>query len=398
MRIVLTSDCFWPRVNGVTVAVQTLRKELLALGHEVLLVVPKYPDPSHLDVEDEEGILRVEARQSKVSPEDYLATRKGQATARQAILQFKPDIIHSHTEFALCQAAHQCSNILKCAFIMTSHTYFEQYISHYIPFFPGVVGYLISRNITYNKFKRAHLILTPGKEMVHTLLNYGLKQPIMNIPTGIDARLYEGLPRKRQRQPKPTLLYVGRVAMEKNVFFLLDVLKLIVDKYPDAHLNIIGDGPSSRELLDTARKKGLTDNITLKGYQPRERVIQEYALSDVFVFPSLTETQGLVSIEALMAGTPVVAISARGSAEVLVDGQGARLVPKDVQLFADRVLELLDSEDTWQNMSQKALEYSQGWTSNHLARRVEEIYQDLISKNNHQHREKSNSNDAASQT
>ncbi len=398
MRIVLTSDCYWPRVNGVTVAVQTLRKELLELGHQVLLLVPEYPYPSHLNVQHEQGIVRLESRRSRVSPEDFLATRRGQSQAKKHILDFHPDIIHSHTEFALSETAYQCSRILGCPFVMTSHTFFEQYISHYIPFFPGIVGYLISRNITYNKFRRAHLILTPGRDMVNTLSRYGLKQPIINVPTGIDPRLYDGLPRKRQRQPHPVLLYVGRVALEKNVFFLLDVLKIVREKYPQARLNIIGDGPSSKDFMESAQKKGLSDNLTMMGYLPRDSVIQEYTRSDVFVFPSLTETQGLVSIEALMAGTPVVAIAARGSAEVLTDGEGAYLTPNDAGIFAEKVLKILESEKEWQTMSHKALRYSANWTSTNLARRIEEIYQELINKNHHPNRGKSSSDGAAGQT
>lgn len=378
MRIALCSDCFWPRVNGVTVAVQTLKDELRKLGHEVLLVVPDYPPTISLPRHDDSGVYRVSARRSCVSREDYLADRRGQRQAARLLRDFDPDIIHAHTEFALSRVAARCARDLGRPFVMTSHTFFEQYISHYIPFLPGILGSMVSRLITYRKFRHANVILTPGSDMVRTLRGYGLGQPIVRMPTGIDTGLYHDLPQDRHLRLPPTLLFVGRVAQEKNVLFLLDVLERVRRQVSETHLRIVGSGPAEQELMERARRRGLGAAVTLVGYLPREQVIREYAAADVFVFPSLTETQGLVSIEALLAGTPVVAIAARGSAEFLRNGEGALLTAADPEVFAAAVLRLLEPE-TWSDMSRRARRYGSNFTAEALARQTEALYRDLVS-------------------
>jgi len=380
MKVLLTTDCFWPRVNGVTVAVQTLMSELQSLGHEVRLIAPEYRLGSSLSPKDPPNVFRVAARPSRVSPEDWLATKEGRKKAEELILEFMPDIIHSHTEFSLSKVAYRCAQKLKRPFVMTSHTFFEQYISHYIPLFAGVIGYWVSRYLTYNKFKRADLIITPGKEMVKTLRGYGLKKQIISIPTGIDHNLYKNYPTQRKLNKYPILLYVGRVAQEKNVFFLLDVLEEVLKQVPTSQLLIIGGGPSEQEFIKTSQKKGIHNHIQMLGYLPREKVIEYYHKVDVFTFPSMTETQGLVSIEAQMAGTPVVAIGVRGSAEVLQDGEGAFLTKFEVKAFSQKVLDLIQSETLWNTMSQKARAYSMNWTSTVLAQKVVQIYQQLLTE------------------
>jgi len=216
--------------------------------------------------------------------------------------------------------------------------------------------------------------------MVKTLRGYGLKKQIISIPTGIDHNLYKNYPTQRKLNKYPILLYVGRVAQEKNVFFLLDVLEEVLKQVPTSQLLIIGGGPSEQDFIKTSQKKGIHNHIQMLGYLPREKVIEYYHKVDVFTFPSMTETQGLVSIEAQMAGTPVVAIGVRGSAEVLQDGEGAFLTKFEVKAFSQKVLDLIQSETLWNTMSQKARAYSMNWTSTVLAQKVVQIYQQLLTE------------------
>lgn len=376
MRIALTSDCYWPRVNGVTVAVETALRELGRLGHEVLVIVPDYPaDPSPMD----ERILRVPSRPSRISPEDRLATTLGQKRAFEALLSFRPQVIHAHTEFALAVAARRAARALGVPFVMTSHTYFEQYIHHYIPLLRGPLGYWVSRIYTYNRFSKADLILTPGQSMVQTLRGYGLGPHVICLPTGIDQDLFPNEDRQPPDPSSPLLLYVGRMAMEKNVFFLLEVLERVHNVFPGARLRVVGDGPSRQAFEERSRRRGLADRLEVLGYLPHREVIPHYYEASVFVFPSLTETQGLVSLEALMAGTPVVAFQARGSAETLKDGEGAFLIsPNTPADFVNRVVDLLRSPSLWLEASQRGKHYSRGWTASALAQRLEDLYRSLL--------------------
>ncbi len=375
LRVALTTDCFWPRVNGVTVAVQTLLEQFLALGHEVLVIAPEYEmnqpaDPSQ--------IQRVDARPSKVSPEDRLATHKGISQAVVILQEFKPDIIHSHTEFALTKAAKIYARESNIPLVMTSHTYFEPYVQHYMPYMPLWFIRIFALNYTKRNFKAANVIITPGIAMVETLMGYGIKTRIVNIPTGIDPKPFSG-EKRTLGKGSFHLLYVGRIAREKNVFFLLDVLERLVGDFPGIVLRLVGDGPSRKELEEDAEKRGLTSSLEFVGYQPHEEIASYYKNSDVFVFPSRTETQGLVTLESLMTGTPVVAVGERGSAEVLREGDGAHLTINDPAIFSDQVKRLLSDSSYWETMSGKAKEYAKDWTAPALALKLEKLYRELVS-------------------
>ena len=210
------------------------------------------------------------------------------------------------------------------------------------------------------------------------------------MPTGIDPALFthdEGeiaayrvlLEQKYPRlKGKRILLFAGRISGEKNINFLLAIAPLIIEKHPEVAFLFVGNGPDLHLFEKEAVRLGVADACVFTGYLTREDLALTYGISDIFVFPSLTETQGLVTIEAMLSGTPVVAIGAMGTLMVMGGDNGGFMVKDDKDEFVRRVFELLENDDLYQRKVAEAREHAQAWTIDTMAIKLEKIYQRTI--------------------
>ena len=177
---------------------------------------------------------------------------------------------------------------------------------------------------------------------------------------------------------RPLLLYVGRVAHEKNIEFLLHAFVALRRTRPDAMLVIAGEGPAREHLQSLVAALGISADVHFIGYLDRESGLADcYAAADVFVFASRTETQGLVLLEALAQGRPVVSTAHLGTASILQAGCGARVAPEKPDVFAQAIADILDDPARAARLSAQAKSYAQGWASNLMAWRLAELYRDL---------------------
>jgi len=217
--------------------------------------------------------------------------------------------------------------------------------------------------------------------MRERLEQYGVSVPVHVQPTGIPIsrftqgdglrfRLRHGLSAKQ-----PCVLFVGRVAFEKNIDFLIDSLSLARRVVPDLILLITGEGPAERALHRQAEALGLGEAVRFIGYLDRQRELPDcYAAADCFVFASRTETQGLVLLEAMAMGLPVVALAAMGTRDILLPGRGC-LTPEDnVTEFAAAMVRLLRDPSLRIRLSQEAHEYAREWADDRLAAKLAELY------------------------
>jgi glycosyltransferase involved in cell wall biosynthesis len=174
-------------------------------------------------------------------------------------------------------------------------------------------------------------------------------------------------------------LFVGRVAHEKNIDFLLVMLRRLIQKVPDALLVIAGEGPAVPHLKQGIANAGLTANTRLIGYLERNSTLLDcYHAADVFVFASRTETQGLVLLEAMAQGTPVVSTAVMGTAEVLRDARGAIVSQESAQVFSDAVALVLKDPALREKLSVAAKGDAARWSSAQCARRAADLYQGLL--------------------
>ena len=385
MRILKISDVFFPRVNGVSTSIDTFRRDLTALGHEVVLVAPSYSrgwadsretaDPS---------IHRVPARAVPRDPEDRIMSFGGLRRALAALTRRKFDVVHIHTPFLAHYAGLRFAREQGTPVVATYHTLFEEYLHHYVPLLSRKITGGLARRFSRSQCNRLDAVIAPSQAMQQALLTYGISSRIEILPTGLPADRFQagdGNAFRRRHgleERRPLLLFVGRAAHEKNIGFLLEMMLELRKRSPDALLLIAGCGPAEHSLRAQTTRLGLDGAVRFLGYFDRGgELLDCYSAADVFVFSSLTETQGLVLLEAMAQGVPVVAIPRMGTIDILGPGLGCRHAPNDRKGFAEVVSGLLANGGARSALGVQAREYAETWASMRMAQRLAALYASL---------------------
>jgi len=378
MRVLFVSDVYFPRVNGVSTSIRTFRADLARAGVETLLVAPEYPNAAP---DTEPGIIRVRSGGVPRDPEDRRFLGGPLNAALDAELARRVDLVHIHTPFIAHYAAVRFARQHGLPVVATYHTFFEDYLHHYVPILPRRVGRWIARRFTLSQCDDVAALISPSSPMRDALLAYGVHTPIEVLPTGLPAESYirgDGARfRARFSLPadRPMLLYVGRVAFEKNIDFLLRMFVRLRTRRPDALFVIAGEGPARPHLVRLARELGITDHVRFIGYLDRTTELPDcYAAGDAFVFASRTETQGLVLLEAMAQGTPVVSTAELGTRSVLTEGCGAFVVREEEEGFAAAVDQALQLRPGHARREQLRA-HAQSWASQAMARRLIAFYE-----------------------
>ncbi len=380
----MISDVYFPRINGVSTSILTYRESLLELGHEVTLIAPAYPAGQL----NEHWVLRAPSRGVWRDPEDRMMHYRPLLALAGELRGGNFDIVHIQTPFIAHYAGLRLARLLGIPAIATCHTYFEEYLDCYVPLRPRILLRSFARRLSASQGNAVDALIAPSRAMQEKLLEYGVTTETRIIPTGIDLRLFSNGDGRRFREmagieaARPTLLYTGRVAHEKNIDFLLEVVARAKSAMPGILLVVTGEGPAERHLRDLAATLGIIDNVKFVGYLDRRRGLLDcYAAADVFVFSSLTETQGLVLIEAMAMGLPVVAHSVMGTRDVLRDGMGALIADaRDHQDFCAKVLHLLGNREARREQQQRAREHASSWSNEHFARMLAGYYAETIDR------------------
>ena len=381
MKILFISDVYFPRVNGVSTSIRTFVAQMQNIGHTVHLIAPDYG----VKTPDEAWIKRIPARKIFFDPEDKLM-KYGAAIDRLAELrQEQYDIVHIHTPFVAHYLGLKLAHLLNIPVVETYHTFFEDYLHHYLPIIPKSIARSLARFVSRRQCNAVDAIISPSQPMLDVLRDYGVKSKANVVPTGLQAHSFEKANGKNFREKygialdRPMGLFVGRVAFEKNISFLLRTWVEVIKNQPDALLVIAGEGPAEKSLHALGKALNLEDNLKFIGYLDRETELNAcYAAADVFVFSSLSETQGLVLLEAMAQGTPVVAIAELGTKSILVEGKGALIAPENELVFAEKVHALLSNKTLRNKLSKAALSYVKtNWTDKAQAVRMIDFYKDI---------------------
>ncbi|MGB1109530.1 MAG: glycosyltransferase [Gammaproteobacteria bacterium] len=381
MRVLKISDVYFPRINGVSTSIKTFREEFLALGHEVTLIAPYYPGQS----EDQGDIRRVDARQVLFDPEDRLMKS---GPLRELVKTINPadyDIVHIHTPFVAHYEGLRMARRLKLPVVETYHTFFEEYFYNYIPFAPKRLLKFAARRFSATQCNALDGLVVPSTPMWDVLAQYGVEARKAVIPTGIDLEKLSGGNGDAFRKTygiepgRPALVHVGRVAHEKNIGFLIHMVDRVRRSVPDVLLIIAGEGPALKRLARQVEDLDLLENVLFVGYLDRDTDLKDcYRAGDAFVFASRTETQGLVLLEAMALGVPVVSTAIMGTKDVLKQGEGALIAEDDVEHFAGEVIRLLTEPGLREELAAKARPYAETWGSTALAEKMLAYYQEVI--------------------
>jgi 1,2-diacylglycerol 3-alpha-glucosyltransferase len=385
LKILFISDVYYPRINGVSTSIKSFKENLEQLGHDVRLIAPEYSN--HLC--SEKWIKRVSSFQVPYDPEDRLMNYFELKKLKKWVESEKFDLIHIHTPFMAHYFGLNLRKTLSIPCIETYHTFFEDYLHHYIPWLPEKFGRRFARWVSRRQCNSVDGVVVPSKPMLDVLTQYGIDKPMSVIPTGIDKhfltkrnsdvfKLNYQLP-----MDKKILLYVGRVAKEKNIEFLLHVVKNISRECKDILLLITGEGPADKDLDLKIKELGIYEFVKRLPYLDRGNELPQcYSAADVFVFSSKSETQGIVPLEAMAQGTPVVAIAEMGIASVIKNNEGAFATKDNLEEFVSCVKKLISNDKLHASQSKKAYKYvKENWAASVQAEKVVSFYKASIKHN-----------------
>ena len=392
MNLLMLSDVYFPRVNGVSTSIRTFAESLTRSGHQVTIVAPDYGDDSGQDVHDHEvcEVIRLPARTIFFDPEDRLIRGSALRAVLPKLAQRPWDAIHIHTPFRAHRLGVRLAKLTRRPTVETYHTYFEEYIANYLPWAPKASLRLLARSASRKLCGEVDHLIVPSEQMAGVLRGYGIATPHTVLPTGIDLDAFAGGDGARFRElhgiaaDRPTLVTVSRLAIEKNIAFLLQVVKRLVGEFPRLLFIVAGEGPDAARLRKLTVDLGIAENVRFYGNLDRRNTLLDcYRAGDVFVFASPTETQGLVLIEAMALGVPIVSTAVMGTATVLRNARSARISEGNVEAFAEQAARLLRSPAERDVLSRQGPQDAQAWSTDGLMQRVVDLYARLASPDVH---------------
>ncbi len=382
LKIGFFTDTYLPQVNGVVTSIELFRQELERQGHKVYIFCPRVAGEK-----DSARVIRFKSFRFLFQPEYQVSI----PFSRHILRDFWSkdlDIVHAHTPFSIGLMGYYYAYIKKVPFIHTYHTLYPEYIKSYILkgrlITPGMVAKL---SAVFSN--RCDLTIAPSVKIKKLLAGYGVTKPIDVLATGINIKEYSTKIKqnnfRRQYGLKPAdklLIFVGRLGREKNIDFLISALPLIQKKVSasggkNTKLIIVGDGPHRANLQKQAVNLKLKDSVVFTGYYTKPEVIKAYQASDIFAFASLTDTQGMVVVEAAAAGLPIVAVKDDAFGEFLQDGKNGFNTQQNKKDFSTKVSQILNNRVLYTKMSKKSQEIAREFTIEKQTKKLVKIYRDL---------------------
>lgn len=379
MKILITSDTYSPMVNGVVTSTMNLYNELRKQGHDVRILTLSSNGKSYIN----DNVYFLKSIAIKVYPGARIgATIKD--TLIKDIIQWKPDIVHSQTEFTTLIYARYIVKKLSIPHVHTYHTMYEDYLKYLFK------GKLITkenlRKIVKRILNKVDLVITPTIKVKETLISYGVYTHISVVPTGIDLSRFmvdlldaekEKLKEKLHIQKKDkVIVYVGRIGEEKNIEEVINNFAELVKVDQKVKLVIVGGGPYLEILRKVALENKVDDKIIFTGMIGPTDIYKYYKVGDVFVTASTSETQGLTYIEALSCGVPVLCKYDQCIDNVIInDHNGFAYNTKDE--FVEEALKILNDaayrNELSQNAISKAKEFSKEVFGNKICKQYEMV-------------------------
>jgi glycosyltransferase involved in cell wall biosynthesis len=389
LHIAHFTNFYLPVINGVVRSVESFREALTRQGHNVFVFAQ-----SDGDYQDEAPfIFRYPSLPLPIQVE-VPAVIPVSPFVDQLLPSLKLDVVHTHHPVLLGQAAASKAEELDIPLVFTFHTQYREY-THYFPLPQEAIQDFIKNTVKtwlIDFMHKCQHIVIPSESMKEILTrDYGLMGPYTVVPTGIDLEPYQSADGKELRASKnwqddKVVISTGRLAPEKNWDTLLRAAKKVHQDHPDLRLVIIGHGPEEDGLKSLAAELGISERVTFTGKLPFSDVTTYLKAADLFGFASVTETQGLVTMEAIAAGLPVVAVDASGTRDIVDSGVQGFLVPNDADALAASMKKLMDSPEMMRRFSIQALEKAKALDVRKMAKKLVNVYGQAIQDKKENHR------------
>lgn len=379
MKILLTTDTFYPMVNGVVISTQNLYKQLKNLGNDVRILTLSPSGEEKIDGD----IYYLRSFGVSIYPNARAKSFLHNKLIKK-IIEWKPDIIHSQTEFSTMFVSKNIAKKLEIPHIHTYHTLYEDYLKYIFK------GKLVSKDMSI-KLTRILLnsldgIVVPTEKVESVLRKYGVNKNMYIVPTGIEINKFKNKITKEEKEAlleklnlynKKILVYIGRIAEEKNIEEIIKFFNKVQIENNNITLLIVGGGPYVEKLIKLAKELKLEDKVKFTGMVKPDEVCKFYQLGNAFVTSSTSETQGLTYIEALASGLPVVCRYDPCVENLIIDGENG-FTFKDENGFVSAVNSILTNEAKLKELSANALKKAEEYSTETFGENIFEVYKDTI--------------------
>ena len=389
MKIAMMTNNYKPFVGGVPISIERLARGLRERGHEVCIFAPDYGQ------EQEKDVIRYKAG-SMTLKNGMVIPNALDSRIRREFEEREFDLIHVHQPMLIGNVAMYLSRRYQIPLVFTYHTRYEEYL-HYLKFFADVDETKIVRDYImrqskklvpyYMRFymKKCNMVFAPSTD-IEKSIDRRSQVSVSTLPTGLADEAYienpvrtEAIRKQYKEDGKYLLCTVSRLEKEKNLYFLLDAVKLLREKAGNTfRLMVVGEGVEKESLMAYAKKNGVDDIVSFTGNVPNEEVKDYLFASDMFLFSSTSETQGIVLAEAMAAGLPVAAVKACGVNDIVKDGINGCLTGEDREAYASKAAQMLEDERAMETMGRNALETAESYRISNIAARAERGYQQVL--------------------
>lgn len=382
MRILLTTDTYYPMINGVVISTNNLYKELKKKGHDVRIMA--LSDTGDEKIEGDVYYLK------SIKVKIYQGSRiKNPLCSKlvKELVEWCPHVVHSQTEFSTMIVAKYIVRKTGALHVHTYHTMYEDYLKYFLG------GKVIKPNAARKMIKlllqSIKCIIVPTNKVKSTLLEYGVTRDIRIAPTGIDLSRFKIEITEDEKhkllkscglsEDNNILVYVGRIAEEKNIQEVINFFASSIKYVENIKLVIVGGGPYVEVLKKEAENVNCSDNVIFTGMVAPEDVYKYYKIGDAFVTSSVSETQGLTYAEAMASGLPLICRYDPCVDGVLINGENGYMYTNEQQ-FIDVVEKFFEYKNIKEKMSKYSLEKAEDFSCERFGQNVEKIYNEQYSK------------------
>lgn len=405
LRVAMFTNNYLPFIGGVPISIERLKRGLTDLGKDVLVVAPRYDGEEEPETgvaarqasgaggaydpaADDADVLRIGSLLAFGQNDGFRLANVFTPRTVRRVKGFDPDLIHLHHPFWVGSLGLWLARRLGVPAVYTYHTRFEHY-AHYVPVPGRLFRNLISHYLIRRFADKCYGVVVPTVAAREYLRAIGVKSRIVVQPTGVDREAFESVDRAavddlRRRLgigDEPVLVSVSRLGEEKNVDFLVEGVAALhrrVDR--DFRFLLVGEGDERERLEARVRELGLSDVVLMPGSVPAEEMPAHYHLGKAFLFASTTETQGMVVLEAMAAGLPVVAVRSSGIDDFVDDGFNGYKTAEDLEDWSERAAALLTDEALRGELSRNARATARDHDIEHFARAIVEFYAEALAE------------------
>lgn len=377
LHIAHFTNTYFPVMSGVVRSISSFRQAQVDLGHNVFIFAQEASDYQ----DTQPFIFRYPSLNIPIR--NYPITIPVSPLIDWVLPILKLDVIHAHHPALIGAAASDKAEKLNVPLVFTHHTRYQEYAqSMGLP--EELMGRIIERAMADYMQKCQHIIAPSSsiKQLIEE--TYGIKEGISVVPTGIDLESYRHLDGQAWRQKfgwseaEMVLISVGRLVEEKNFATLLKAAQIVIQRQPQVRLALLGDGPARQDLESLAAQLGIAAQVTFVGAVPFADIPSHLKAADIFCFASVTETQGLATLEAMAAGLPVTAVNATGTADIVQPEVSGLLTENTPQSLAAGIERLVTDVGLRAHLCAGATARAQEYEIHHTAQQLVDIYQQAI--------------------